>query len=62
MLLVCTMQNDIINTTKKRPLPPQKIVFNCNVLIVRTINRNDITTTQKAQIWHKLKQIKQQYK
>lgn len=45
-----------------RPLPPQKIIFNCNVMIVRTINRNDLTTTQKAQIWHKLRNIKQQYK
>lgn len=62
MLLFCTMQNDIINTMQKRPLTPQKIVFNCNVLIVRTINRKDITTTQKAQLWHKLRQVKQLYK
>ena len=45
-----------------RPLPPQKIIFNCNVLIVRTINRTDLKTTQKAQIWHKLRQIKNLYK
>lgn len=47
---------------QKRPLTPQKIVFNCNVLIIRTMQRNDLKTSEKGQIWHKLRQIKQQYK
>lgn len=46
----------------KTPLPPQKIVFNCNVLIIRTMQRNDLKTSEKGQIWHKLRQIKQLYK
>ena len=44
------------------PLPPKKIVFNCNVLIIRTMQRTDLKTSEKGQIWHKLRQIKQQYK
>jgi|688.fasta_scaffold181314_3 hypothetical protein len=45
-----------------RPLTPQKIVFNCNVLIIRTMQRNDLKTSEKGAIWHKLRQIKNLYK
>lgn len=40
-----------------RPLPPQKVYFNCQRLIVLTHRRKDLTTQQKALKWYKIKQF-----
>jgi hypothetical protein len=42
----------------KQPLPLQKVLFNCNRLIVLTHKRKDLTTSQKALKWHKIKEFK----